>query len=370
VLKGFYLTIYVGGSPAPQELIDALLSVQVTQTAGNRNGFQLQFSLAKLGRIQTDFLPNGTIDPLTRIQIVVTVAGTPTVIMDGLVSRQDLAASNDPGAGTLTITGEDISLALDLIDLSGLPYPCIPFEGQVAINLAPLAAFGTIPEIIPSVFVDIPNPLDRWTIHAGTSFGHIKYLAGLCGYVFYIRHGDLGTNWAYWGPEIRWGDVQPALSINSDASTNVESLSFGYDGTGATLFAFMVQIPQTTFSIPIPVPPVGILRPPLAQREPIPFKLQLLKDSHRRGAIRAAGLAVAKAAQAADAVTGNGTLNVLRYGRILESRSLVDVRGAGLAYDGTYFVKSVTHNIKRGEYKQSFSLVREGLVPLSQQVQV
>jgi hypothetical protein len=69
-------------------------------------------------------------------------------------------------------------------------------------------------------------------------------------------------------------------------------------------------------------------------------------------------------------VTGSGTLNVLRYGRILQSRSLVDVRGTGQAYDGTYFVKSVTHNIKRGEYKQSFSLVREGLVPLSQQVQV
>jgi len=38
------------------------------------------------------------------------------------------------------------------------------------------------------------------------------------------------------------------------------------------------------------------------------------------------------------------------------------VRGAGLAYDGMYYVNSVTHNIKRGEYKQNFSLSRDGLI--------
>ena len=38
------------------------------------------------------------------------------------------------------------------------------------------------------------------------------------------------------------------------------------------------------------------------------------------------------------------------------------VRGAGLPFDGLYYVKSVTHDIKRGEYKQSFTLARNGLV--------
>jgi len=41
---------------------------------------------------------------------------------------------------------------------------------------------------------------------------------------------------------------------------------------------------------------------------------------------------------------------------------LVGVRGAGLAYDGLYYVDSVTHNVKRGEYKQNFSLSRDGLI--------
>jgi hypothetical protein len=37
------------------------------------------------------------------------------------------------------------------------------------------------------------------------------------------------------------------------------------------------------------------------------------------------------------------------------------VRGAGQYYDGNYYVKSVTHNIKRGEYKQNFTLTRGGI---------
>ena len=62
-------------------------------------------------------------------------------------------------------------------------------------------------------------------------------------------------------------------------------------------------------------------------------------------------------------ISGSGTLDVLRYGRVLKARQLVGVRGAGLSYDGFYFVKSVTHTIKRGEYKQSFSLSRNATIP-------
>jgi hypothetical protein len=71
---------------------------------------------------------------------------------------------------------------------------------------------------------------------------------------------------------------------------------------------------------------------------------------------------MAAASRSADAVTGTGTLDVLRYGRPLRARALVGVRGAGMAFDGLYYVRSVTHDIKRGEYKQSFTLGRNGLI--------
>jgi hypothetical protein len=58
----------------------------------------------------------------------------------------------------------------------------------------------------------------------------------------------------------------------------------------------------------------------------------------------------------------SGSLNVLRYGRVLKARKLVGVRGAGIAFDGLYYVRRVTHNLKRGEYTQDFELSRNGLV--------
>ncbi|HET9991774.1 MAG TPA: hypothetical protein VFQ65_24765, partial [Kofleriaceae bacterium] len=61
---------------------------------------------------------------------------------------------------------------------------------------------------------------------------------------------------------------------------------------------------------------------------------------------------------------------VERYGQILRARNLVGIRGAGIAFDGYYYVTSVSHDIKRGDYKQSFTVAREGLVPTTNTVQV
>ena len=78
--------------------------------------------------------------------------------------------------------------------------------------------------------------------------------------------------------------------------------------------------------------------------------------------VQAALIGIAKAAKSADALSATGSLNVLRYGRLLQPRKLVGVRGAGDAFDGLYYVESVTHDIKRGEYKQQFTLRRNGLL--------
>ena len=78
--------------------------------------------------------------------------------------------------------------------------------------------------------------------------------------------------------------------------------------------------------------------------------------------VQAIARGLAEASRTSDSVSGNGSLNVLRYGHVLKARSLVGVRGAGDAFNGLYYVKSVTHKIQRGEYKQDFSLTRNGLL--------
>jgi hypothetical protein len=102
----------------------------------------------------------------------------------------------------------------------------------------------------------------------------------------------------------------------------------------------------------------------------IPKGIEPIDETAKESPVKAALIGLAKAAKMANGVTGSGSLNVLRYGRILKARRLVGVRGVGTAFDGLYYVSSVTHQIKRGEYTQDFTLTRNGLISTLQKVPV
>ncbi|MBI1332579.1 MAG: hypothetical protein JST12_19385 [Armatimonadetes bacterium] len=370
MLKGLNLSLLIGPLvplPVPKNVVDALVSAQVTVSATDRSGFQLQFHFSKKSTISSAMIPAGYFDPGNRVILVATVNGLPTVLSDGIITRQDVVPSNVPGGSTVTVTGEDISLLMALVDLTGLlDYPAMPSTAIAALALAKYAAIGIIPAIIPDPFVDIKLPTTGYITHKGTDFDFIKKLATDSGYVFYTEPGPVpGTNIAYWGPEVRFGPIQKALNINMDAETNVESLSFNFDGLLGTNQIALIQEPHTGIPIPVPIPSLSILAPPLAARPATKLKVSFVRDVANlsiQGAMKKA-LKIDK--ESSDAVQGSGTLDVLRYGSILKARSLVGVRGAGTAYDGLYYVKSVTHNLKPGEFKQQFSLVRNGLISIT-----
>ena len=123
-----------------------------------------------------------------------------------------------------------------------------------------------------------------------------------------------------------------------------------------------VKIDDVPVPLPIPVPDVTPLSPPLGQKDPIPLKITPLDGLSGYSPIEAAVIALAKTADSANVISGQGTLDVLRYGSILPARTVVQVQGAGVTYDGEYFVSSVTHTIKPGSYKQSFTLQRNRLI--------
>ena len=363
--SAFTLTLLVGPGialPAPRDVVDSLTAAQVTVSSGQRSGFQLTFAVAKDSLLTRVLLPSGYFDPGVRVILVATVRGVPHVLSDGVITRQESTPANTPGASTLTVTGEDLSVLMDVIDFQ-IPYVGLPDIAIVYAILAKYAALGIVPLAIPPFYMDAPPPTREYRTQTSPDLQMLQELARRAGYVFYLEPGPApGVSVAYWGPEIRVGIPQPALSVNMDAETNVESLSFSYDGLSKTLPILFVQIPEAKVAIPIPVPDVAPWRPPLAVRPAIPLKVELLHDTASMSPGRAIMYGLAKASKSSDAISGSGTLDVLRYGRPLSARGLVGVRGAGLAYDGLYFVKSVTHSIKRGEYKQNFTLAREGLI--------
>lgn len=367
MLDGIHLTLLIGPAvpaPAPNAVLDALDGVQIN-SGGDRSGFQLTFQVGKRSLLQTTLLPAGYFDPIiTRVIVIATVRGIPHVLADGVVTRQELSPSNEPGKSTLTITGEDLSLLMDLVEMPFMRFPAQPIIARVYAILAKYAAFGIAPIAIPPIVPDIPNPLEEMPHQSGTDREYLQELASSCGYTFYVEPGPApGGNIAYFGPDVRIPAPQPALNVNMDAHTNVESLSFSLDGTAKKIVVMTVMDPISRRTpIPIPIPNLSLLRPPMGMRLTPPARVEFPGYVAHLNPSDAANMALSIVLGAQDAITGSGTLDVLRYGNVLRSRMMVGVRGAGLTYDGFYYVNSVTHDIKRGQYKQSFNLSRDGLV--------
>ncbi len=365
--SGINLSLYIGPlvpMQVSETVLDALESVKVTSKAVGTSGFELNFNIDVNSPLQTLFLIGGDVSiPILRIVVAVTVNGSTQVLIDGVMTKHHVATDAHNAKTTLTLYGEDLTRLMDYLDFSGLPLPAMPPEAQVAVALAKYMAIGVIPMVIPSILMDIPIPIDRIPRQKGTDLKHIRRLADQCGYVFYIIPGPaVGANRAYWGPQIKLGPVQSALGLDADANTNVENLQFTFDNDHNSLPIVIIQEPMTKAPIPITVGDITPLSPPLGIIPSIPKKIDIAVGAAKWSIMRAALLAMAKASKAADCVKATGSLNVLRYGELLMPRNLVGIRGAGTAFDGLYYVNSVTHEIKRGEYKQSFELTRNGLV--------
>lgn len=375
MLKGLYLTLMVGPVvpvPMPRIVMEALTSVTVKSTTKGASGFDLSFTLSNRSPLHTIFLLAAGETPLLRVMIIVTINGMPEVLMDGVTTMVQVTPEG-AGQSALTVTGLDLTKLMDsnLLDLSGLPYPAMPAEARVALIIAKYAMFGMIPLVIPSLFPDPPLPIERLPTHQGSDLAYVTKLASEVGYVFYVDPGPLpGMNTAYWGPEIKIGPPQPALNMDMDAHTNVESLSFNFQTAENVLPIVFIQNALTKVPIPIPIPNINPLQPPLGVTGLIPTRVEILRDTAKLSPMAAICRGLAAGSKSADSVTGTGTLDVLRYGRLLKARQLVGVRGAGMAFDGLYYVDSVTSTIKQGELKQNFTLTRNGLISITPKVPV
>ncbi len=372
--KGVHLTLLVGPVvpiPVPRAVLDALTGVEVTHDTDAASGFKLTFTLTNRSPLQTIFLVAAGQTPMLRVVIIATIDGTPQVLMDGVMTHNQIAPGGEPGKSTLTVMGMDLTKVMNLIDFSGFPFPAVPVEGRIALIIAKYAVFGLIPLIIPNLFPDVPIPVERIPAQQGTDLAYVNKLARDAGYVFYIDPGPApGTNIAYWGPEIKIGPPQPALNVDMDAYTNVESIRFRFETSATTLPVVLIHNSLTKIPIPLPIPNINPLQPPLGLIPAPITNVTVLRDTAKLSPAQAIAKGVAAAARSADAVEADGDLNVTRYGRILKARQLVGVRGVGLAYDGLYFVKKVTSTLKQGEFKQSFTLTRNGLVSITPRVPV
>jgi hypothetical protein len=372
MLPGVVLSVLAGPAvplPAP-DLAEQLDSVSVSHSDEGRSTFQIVLRAlrdAALGLLDYPILLGQRVKVGTRVVLVVTVNAVPQVLMDGIVTHQQLNPGDKPGSGSITVTGEDLGVLLDQIELR------MPFPGNdtalAYTLLAPYAAVGLTPLVVPPPTDVPPDPTRELPHPTGTAWAILQQKAQQHSFVFFVLPGPLpGQSLAYFGPRIPAVLPQRALTVGMGAAQNVTSISFQHDGTTSTNVIGLVQDdnpavtlpPLPVFGVPLLVPPLATL-PSLYVNQPI-VKTRFLEPTARANYLRALLQASSETTDSTvRAVTASGELDTARYGSVLYARQLVGVRGVGYSFDGLYYVKSVSHSIRRGEYKQSFQLSREGL---------
>jgi hypothetical protein len=364
-LLGVHLTLMIGEKlprPVPIALAEALQSVEVSHNDQGPSGFQLTFHVGRataLDLFDYRLLTNPLLKPFNRVILVVRFAIAPEVLMDGIITNHQLNPSNEPGTSTLTITGEDLSVMMDL--------------KQEPQEFGTLSDYGIVKKIVESyghlglalLLPPPPNPQVHNPRNTNeekqnkpgpiTDRAYLQSLAQQYGFLFYLTPGPIpGVSQIHWGPPQRLAIPQRALSVNMGPATNVESINFRFDA----LRPEQVQFKEGD-SMREPITSPSFTRNiPLAKDRPEARRITFSTDEDPKKAEITAKGAVDRSFD--EVVTATGQLDAMRYNGLLNPRGLVGVRGVGNTYDGLYYVKSVTHSISKGRYTQGFSLAREG----------
>jgi hypothetical protein len=357
---GIRLQLLLGAErlvPAPYEVAEALRQLEVQNNDGDRDGFQLTFSLGRRGVTQDyPLLRDGQLDPPARLTIVLIIQALPTVLINGIITHHEVVPNTKPGQSQLRIKGEDTGL---LMDLQRKKVTFSKQSDQSIVNqILSLYQKDLLAET--SVTQEVPSEEERITSQQDTDLGFIKKLAERNGFRFYTEPTAFpGVSTAYWGPRDRTGQSgQRPLTTNMGPADNVKQLSFEYDALAAVTPEASTSDPVSKKSIPVSVP--GMLEGQLSSQPAKPLRTVALDNTAGLNPIQA-GLRMRNAvAGGGDAARGSGQLDTVRYGAILRSRQKVKVRGAGDNQNGEYYVSQVTHNIQPGQCTQNFQLIRDG----------
>ena len=359
---GVRLQLLIGDtvpSPASYEVVRALVDLEVRNETDQRDTFQMTFSLGRESS-EDDFslLRSGVLDTERRVIVMVFFGARPEVLMDGIITRHQTPRSNQPGQSRLVVFGESIALKLDL-DHQDKSYP--NQADSVIVNQilkrSEYASYGLTPDVTQTS--DTPTETERIPSQQLTDLEYIQALARRNSFVFYIEPTSVpGVNTAYWGAEKRQGEHQPPLTMNMGSATNVENLTAGFNTLAGVASQVTIIEPNTGRAISVPTQ--ESLLPALTESPAPTLRSTINRESANLNMSQASLRAFTGTREGADAADANGVVDAAVYGQALRARRLVNVRGAGRTNDGTYYVKQVTHRIKRGEYKQHFSLTREG----------
>jgi hypothetical protein len=380
MLGGVTYTVLIGlpPLPLPEPLLSALQKVEIETSTEMASVFRLRFGLSRTDFGDWDLLmpqyEETLFRPLTPVQLRVKIGiDIPNAVINGYITNQRVMYDDEGGGSAMEITGMDATMLMNLQE-KVIPWP-MPDDSAVA-----AAVFGQY-AIIPLVTPTFPFNLDPTdaTVQRGTDIRFLRRLAQRNSYECFVQpQPQSGVDFGYFGPPTNFPGTQEAvLNVKMGAETNVSEFKVRYDMMKPTTVVAggvdtMTRAPVATLAaFPSITPsPAGGLYPlgiPMGVQD---ATLRAVAGAHppplvlaaQAGQMSLPGLGVVTQAisnRASWAIMAEGTVGA-DVGLLYVGRT-VNIRGAGLAYNGSYYVTSVSHVFDCGAYTQKFEAKRNAL---------
>jgi hypothetical protein len=380
MLGGVTYTVLMGLPPVPlpPPLLSALQKIEVETSIDLASVFRLRFGISQTAFGDWDLLmpqfEEVFFRPMTPVQIRVKIGiDIPKAIINGYVTNQKILYDDEGGASAMEITGMDATMTMNLQE-KVIPWP-LPNDGAIAAAI--FAQYGIVPMVSPSLPFNL-DPTDM-TVQRGTDIRFLRRLAQRNGFECFVQpQPQSGIDFGYFGPPLNIpGLPQAVLNVKMGSQTNVTEFKIRYDMMRPTMALsagvdVMTRSPSVAISVAPSVspPPTGGLYPwgtPMGLQD---ATLRALGGAHpppmvlpaQTGVMALPGLAVVNQAianRSSWAVVAEGTAGA--DAGVLSAGGIVNVRGAGMAFNGPYYVTRVAHTFECGCYAQKFEARRNAI---------
>ena len=365
-MPGVSFTLQIGYAPAPEAVVAAVRQIEVEAAIEEASAFRLTLAVEQTAIGDWTVLELDLFRPLVPVTIRVSGAlGVPEALINGYVTAQQVRYSDQPGETVLEVTGMDATLLMNLQE-KAMAWPNMP---DSAIAAAIFGQYALIPRVQPTS----PQRFEpeSTTTQRGTDIRFLRRLARRNGFDCYVQPEPLtGVDTGYFQPPQLAGMPQAVLNVNLGTETNVRDFQVEYDMARPTT-AMGAEIDVATKApLPALAPvaaqlPMGV-EPALSRVLPPPIVRFAGTGAAQAGELQAMAQSIAD--QSSFAVKATGTVD--EEAGILRPGGIVNVRGAGRLFNGSYYVTRVSHAIDRQGYVQRFGAQRNAVTMTGAEVYV
>ncbi|MEJ2541224.1 MAG: contractile injection system protein, VgrG/Pvc8 family [Gemmatimonadota bacterium] len=352
-------SLQLDGSPAPSAVVDAVQSIEVESSVDVASVFRLRLGVRQSSTGDWTLMEHDTFQPLTPVTIrVANARGIPEALINGYVTHKTARYSDDPSASVLEVTGMDATVLMNLEE----KVTAWPNMSDSAIASAIFAQY-TLVARTGSTSPQLVEP-EGTTTQRGTDIRFLRRLARRNGFLCYVQpEATTGLDQGFFqAPDLSAGRPDAVINAGMGSDSNVRDLSLSYDmlrptsvqASGLDISTKAVQrapAPSATRT------PMGA-EPALQRVTPTPVVRPAGTGLVQSGELQAAAQSIADESSMALQARGSLTAGV----GILHAGGILNIRGVGRLFNGSYFVTRVTHRISRENgHEQEFTAVRNAV---------